>query len=56
VKKLFCPDCWKYFYLPIAKWLMLQESMRRNPKLKIICPQCGEKEHYRVMAEREAAL
>jgi len=38
---LTCPDCNQKFFLEMKYIIMLQESIIRNPKLKIICSSCG---------------
>lgn len=35
--KIACSECGKDFYMPMKTIVMLQESFRRNPRLKIVC-------------------
>jgi len=38
---LTCPDCGRKFFWEIKYIVMISESVKRNPKLKIICGKCG---------------
>lgn len=39
--KMPCPDCGRPFFLEMRLLVMLKDSIRINPKLKIICGPCG---------------
>ena len=50
---LKCPDCGRKFFLEIKFLVMLNESIKRNPKLKIICSACGWKLVYKNKKEHK---
>lgn len=41
--ELICPDCGRKFLFELFLIDMLKESIKINPKLKIICGNCGLK-------------
>ena len=48
-----CGDCRHYFSLPDRMMIMLPESIKRNPNLKIVCSECGSKVLRRYYAPQE---
>jgi len=40
---LICPNCGIKFFWEIKYIVMISESLKRNPKVRIICGKCGRK-------------
>jgi hypothetical protein len=50
--KRTCPDCGKEFEISGKVLVMLKESFKRNPELKLICTTCGMKLDLKLYLER----
>jgi hypothetical protein len=48
-----CPECRQLFTVDKRTTEMLKESFIRNPKLKIICSDCGNKLEYKYFIIRK---
>ena len=50
---LVCPMCGKNFFWEIKYIVMISESLKRNPKVKIICGKCGIEKYLKYMHDME---